>query len=87
MYLVSYSEGEYDSYGTNPVFVTYNLKVAEDYIEKFDRTVTKLRKFYEQRREELYHKDEFRNDFYTFSDRAYKYRTINYAFWETIEVR
>lgn len=48
MYLVCYSEGEYESYCVNPVFVTNDKSVAEAWCDKFNRMVGKWRQYYKQ---------------------------------------
>jgi hypothetical protein len=80
MYIVSYSQGEWDDYQVINVFVTYDEDKARNWVEKSNRILEHYREWY------LENKPPCKLNVQT-PERFWDIDLINAAFFTTIEVR
>jgi hypothetical protein len=88
VYLVKYSQGDYDDIEVIDIFVTFNEETATNYMNRFNCLLEKYKKFYSKFEEvdsrgHKWIKDEY-DDYY---ERWYQLTSINGCFIVEMEIR
>ncbi len=87
MYIVKYSEGEYDSYCVNNIFVTCKKSTATKYVTKFKKKLKKWKEYYKRYEEPGEIMDWIADEYINKLDRWYQIKKINDCWWEEISKR
>ena len=87
MYIVKYSEGEYEDFRIKNIFVTHDKEKAYKYVTKFNKLHKKWEEYYKRYEGYSLVGNLIKDEYVEYFDRWHKLNEINRCYIEKIDVR